>query len=108
MNTKFQEINMKNMFFVMFSLLLLHVPISSADRGGGGSSFEDGLFWGTDLDRNERIDRDEAKNAFNLAEEEVFNRYDKNQNGSINRVEFFEFVQQAPWTSKFTHPSEQE
>ena len=80
------------------------VLIPAVSSGFGGRSLEQGLFFGVDLDRNERIDRDEAKNAFNLADEEIFSRYDKNGNGSINQVEFNEFIQQAPWTDKFAHP----
>ena len=79
----------------LLTIMVLLVPsISSAF---GGRSFQDGLFWGADLDRNERIDRDEAKSTFNLADEAIFARYDKNGNGSINQVEFNEFIQQAPW-----------
>ena len=86
----------------------LIVPIIAMAEFGGGRSYEDGLFWGVDLDRNERIDRDEAKNAYNLAEDEIFERYDENNNGSINRVEFSEFIQQAPWTDPFVHPRDKE
>ena len=77
-------------------------------RDGGGKSFEDGLFWGADLDRNERLDRDEAKAVYNLADNEIFDRYDENKNGTINRIEFLEFIQQAPWTDKFVHPRDKE
>jgi len=86
--------------------LMLLSAVSMAGPAGGGRGFEDGLFWGADLDRNERIDPEEAKAVFNLAEDEVFSRYDENRNGSINRVEFSEFFQQAPWTTKFVHPSD--
>ena len=96
-------------FILAFASLALILPaIASAGLGGGGRSFEDGLFWSADLDRNERLDKDEAKAVFNLADDEIFARYDENNNGSINRVEFSEFIQQAPWTDKFVHPSEKE
>ncbi len=82
--------------FILLIIFVVSIPtIASAF---GGRSFGDGLFFGVDLDRNERIDRDEAKNAFNLADDKVFSRYDKNGNGSINQIEFNEFIQQTPWT----------
>lgn len=87
-------------------LTIMAVLIPAISSGFGGRSYQDGLFFGVDLDRNERLDRDEAKNAYNLADEKVFARYDKNGNGSINQVEFNEFIQQAPWTDRFVHPSD--
>ena len=102
----------------ILSIMLLFIPIASpawmgsgfgtGRIGGGGGGFEDGMFWGADLDRNARLDRDEAKAVFNLAEDEIFELYDKNRNGSINRVEFYEFIQQAPWTEKFVHPRDKQ
>lgn len=92
----------------LFLLIILIPAATVADMSGGGRSFEDGMFWGADLDRNERLDRDEAKAVYNLAEEEIFNRYDENRNGSINRPEFMEFIQQSPWTDKFIHPKDKE
>ena len=91
-------------------LLIMLIPIVSMAGfgGGGGRSYEDGMFWGADLDRNERLDRDEAKAVYNLAEDEIFTRYDKNENGSINRPEFMEFIQQSPWTDRFVHPKDKE
>jgi len=77
--------------------MLIPVVSIAGIRGGGGRSYEDGMFWGADLDRNERLDRDEAKAVYNLAEDEIFTRYDENGNGSINRPEFMEFIQQSPW-----------
>lgn len=88
----------------LLTIIVILVPAISS--GFGGRSFEDGLFFGVDLDRNERLDRDEAKNAFNLAEDEIFARYDEDGNGSINRPEFLEFIQQSPWTDRFVHPSD--
>jgi len=93
--------------FVAMMLMLIPV-ISISDVGGGDRSFEDGLFWSTDLDRNERLDRDEAKTVYNLAEDEIFTRYDEDGNGLINRPEFMEFIQQSPWTDKFFHPKDKE
>lgn len=92
---------MKNKFTL---LTILAVLIPTVSFGFGGRSLEQGLFFGVDLDRNERIDRNEAKNAYNLADDEIFTRYDKNMNGSINQIEFNEFIRQAPWTDRFAHP----
>ncbi len=91
-------------------LLIILIPVVSMawTLRGGGRSYEDGMFWGADLDRNERLDRDEAKAVYNLAEDEIFTRYDKNANGTINRIEFMEFIQQAPWTPKYVHPKDKE
>lgn len=86
---------MKSSFILLIALVVSIPTIASAF---GGRSFSDGLFFGVDLDRNERIDRDEAKNAFNLAEDRIFSRYDKDGSGSINQIEFNEFIQQSPWT----------
>ncbi len=91
-----------NIILTLIAVMFILIPaISVADVGGGGRSFEDGLFWGADLDRNERLDQDEAKAVYNLAEDEIFKRYDENGNGSINRPEFMEFIQQSPWTDKY-------
>ncbi len=100
---------MKNIL-ILIAIMFVLVPVSSmASRGGGGSGgfgFEDGKFWGADLDRNERLDKDEAKSVYNLAEAEIFARYDEDGNGTINRVEFMEFIQQSPWTDAFVHPKD--
>ena len=56
-----------------------------------------------DLNRNERLDRDEAKAVYNLAEDEIFTRYDEDGNGLINRPEFMEFIQQSLLTGKFVY-----
>lgn len=88
----------------VFASLLLLMPLTQVFAIGGGRGFEDGLFFGSDLDRNERLDRDEAKNVFNLAENDVFDRFDEDSNNLINRAEFREFLQLAPWTDKFVHP----
>ena len=92
----------------LIAIMLILIPTISVADVGGGRSFEDGLFWGVDLDRNERLDKEEAKDVYNLAEEEIFTRYDKNGNGSINRSEFMEFIQQSPWTDKFDNSRDME
>jgi len=85
------------------------LPLTTiAGVAGGGRGYEDGLFWGADLDRNERLDHDEAKNVYNLAEDEIFSRFDEDSNGLINRAEFMEFIQLSPWTDSFIHPSKKQ
>lgn len=97
---------MKSIFCMITTLALL-LPITAfAGTAGGGLGFEGGLFWSADLDRNQRLDQDEAKAVFNLADQEVFARFDEDDNGVINRPEFREFIQLSPWTDRFVHPSE--
>ena len=97
---------MKTIITVLIITLVPTISMAGFGSGSGGRSFEDGLFWGADLDRNERLDRDEAKAVYNLADDEIFTKYDKNKNGSINRPEFMEFIQQSPWTDTFVHPKD--
>lgn len=80
------------------------VPLASSWGSGGGKGFESGLFWGADLNRDERLDKKEAQAVFNLADDEIFARYDKDQSGYITRLEFMEYIQQAPWVDKFVAP----
>ncbi len=97
------------MGLLMFVISAPMISIASSwGSGGGGKGFESGLFWGADLNRDERLDQNEAKNVFNLAEDEIFARYDEDQSGFITRVEFKEYIQQAPWVDKFVPPEEQE
>ena len=96
-------------FISVLVVAALSVPvISFASRAGGGLSYEGGLFWSADLDRNYYLDRDEVKTIYNLSDDEIFNRYDKNNNGTINRTEFREFIQQSPWVKKFVHPKDEQ
>ncbi len=91
----------------LFTALIILLPLTTfAGIAGGGRSYEDGLFWGADLNRNERLDRDEAKNVYNLAEDGIFERFDEDSNGLINRAEFSEFIQLSPWTDTFVHPKD--
>jgi len=96
------------MKYFIASFIMLLPLCSIAGVAGGGRGYEDGLFWGADLDRNERLDRDEAKNVYNLAEDKIFARFDEDNNGVINRAEFSEFIQLSPWTDRFVHPSEKQ
>ena len=51
------------------ALLTMMSTLAIAGNRGEGKSFEDGLFWASDLNRNELLDRDEAKSVYNLADE---------------------------------------
>ena len=97
---------MKFIYAMIASFIFLLPLTTIAGVAGGGRSYEDGLFWGADLDRNERLDRDEAKAVYNLGDDEIFARFDEDSNGLINRAEFSEFIQLSPWTDDFIHPSE--
>ena len=94
-------------YYSLITVILILLPAISVQGFGGGKGYVSGFFWYADLDRNERLDRDEAKVVYNLADEEIYERYDKNKNGFITFVEFSEFMQQSPWTKKFVHPSVQ-
>ena len=97
--------NMKSIVLSMWLAMAPAAAIASMSGGGGGMGLEAGLFWGADLDRNERLDAHEARAVYNLAEPEIFRRFDENANGSISRIEFSEFMQLAPWTDPFIHPA---
>ena len=84
------------------------VSLASSWGGGGGRGYESGLFFGADLNRDERLDKDEAKAVYNLAEDDIFTRYDEDESGYITRLEFKEYIQQSPWVDKFVHPKDRE
>ena len=90
-------INLLAIFIITFAMTLWMPALSIAGDPGGGKSFEDGLFWSADLNRNEQLDREEAKSIYNLADEKIFSRYDEDQSGTISRFEFMEYIQQSPW-----------
>lgn len=102
---------MKN-YLVLLVVSLTLIPAvsmaSSLGSGGGGKGYESGLFWGADLNRDGRLDQNEAKDVYNLAEEEIFARYDEDESGYITRLEFKEYLQQAPWVDKFVAPEDRE
>ena len=94
-------------YYSLITVILILLPAISVQGFGGGKGYVSGNFWGADLDRNEQLSHGEAKAVYNLADKEVFDRYDQNGNGSINFTEFSEFMQQSPWVKKFVHPSVQ-
>ncbi|MCZ6565328.1 MAG: hypothetical protein O6852_04250 [Gammaproteobacteria bacterium] len=94
-------------YYSLITVILILLPAISVQGFGGGKGYVSGNFWGADLDRNEQLSHGEAKAVYNLADKEVFDRYDQNGNGSINFTEFSYFMQQSPWIKKFVHPSVQ-
>lgn len=94
-------------FLTMLSLIMLPLCVSATSWGGGsGRGLEGGLFFGADLNRDERLDPKEAKSVKNLGEEEIFARYDEDKSGYITPLEFKEFMQQKPWLDKFVPPED--
>lgn len=91
---------------LVLAMLIPLTAMASSWGGGGGKGYESGLFWGADLNRDERLDKNEAKGVYNLAEDEIFARYDEDQSGYITRLEFKEFIQQAPWVDRFVPPED--
>ncbi len=91
---------------LVLTIVIPMTSLASSYGSGGGRSFEGGLFFGADLNRDERLDKDESKAVYNLAEKEIFARYDEDKSGYITRFEFREFLQQKPWVDKFVHPKD--
>ena len=60
--------------------------------GGGGLDLKDALFWGSDLNRNEQLDIQEAKSIYNLGDEKVFAKYDTSGEGVITKFEFYDYL----------------
>ena len=59
---------------------------------GGGMSYQDGLFWSLDLNRNEQLTRQEAQRVYQFGREEVFKKYDQSGEGLISKFEFFHYL----------------
>lgn len=98
---------MKNLInTILIAVIMTGTSSASESWWGGGKGFESGLFFGADLNRDERLDIKEAKAVKNLGEEEVFARYDEDKSGYITRLEFKEYMQQSPWVDKFVHPKD--
>ena len=93
-------------FIVVTFMMLISFNAAASSWGGNGRGFESGLFFGADLNRDERLDIKEAKSVKNLGEEQIFARYDEDKSGYITRLEFREFLQQSPWLDKFVPPEE--
>jgi hypothetical protein len=76
-------------------VLSLIATVAYASQGftrGGGLDFKDGLFWGSDLNRNEQLDINEAKNVYNLSDPKVFAKYDTSGEGVITKFEFYDYL----------------
>jgi len=92
---------------ILIAIIFVLQPVSSmAGRGGGGFSYEQGAFWYADKDRNQQLDRDEAKAVHNLSEAEIFERFDEDSSGGITRNEFREYLQLSPWVGPNVHPKD--
>ena len=83
---------MKNIL-IAASLIATTFSTQAFSRGGG-LDFKDGLFWGSDLNRNEQLDINEAKAIYNLGDEKVFAKYDKSGEGVITKLEFYDYLNQ--------------
>lgn len=75
-----------------FSLIATVAYSSQGFTRGGGLDFKDGLFWGSDLNRNEQLDIKEAENVYNLSDPKVFAKYDKSGEGVITKLEFYDYL----------------
>ena len=92
-------------FLIIVFILMIFIPVLDLARSG---RFESRLFWSVDLNKDGRISKEEAKSVYNLSDDEIFARYDKDNSGYITSLEFREFMQQKPWVKKFEHPVEKE
>ena len=99
---------MKRVITLLVALISILPALTLASSVGGGKGFESGLFFGADLNRDLRLDQDEAKGVYNLSEDEIFARYDEDNSGYITQIEFREYLQQTPWVDKFVHPKDRE
>ena len=97
---------MKIVVTLLAALFFLLPVLNFASSLGGGKGYESGLFFGADLNRDLRLDQDEAKGVYNLSEDEIFARYDEDESGYITQIEFREYLQQTPWVDKFVHPKD--
>ncbi len=75
---------------VLFAVLVGFWITSNVHALGGGLGFNDGLFWGADLNRNEQLDQNEAKAIWNLGDDKVFAKYDTSGEGVITKFEFYD------------------
>lgn len=79
---------------ISLSIVIITTLASQAFSRGGGLDFKDGLFWGSDLNRNQQLDINEAKAIYNLGDEKVFAKYDKSGEGVITKFEFYDYLNQ--------------
>ena len=82
---------MKNLSLALLAGILLF-STKAFSIGGGGLDLKDALFWGSDLNRNEQLDIQEAKSIYNLGDEKVFAKYDTSGEGVITKFEFYDYL----------------
>lgn len=80
---------------VLVTVVVTGTSSVSANLWGGGKGFESGLFFDADINRDERLDINEAKAVKNQGEDEIFTRYDEDESDYITRLEFKEFMQKV-------------
>ncbi len=80
--------------FILILLFVLGFSTKAFACCGGGLGLEDGLFWNTDLNRDQQITIDEAKRLgnYNLSSPEVFAKYDTSGEGVIIFPEFLHYL----------------
>jgi len=92
---------MKKTIFLISLLFLFAVfvgPALSSDHKKGHDY--GGHFGDIDLDGNDQISWEEFKKHFEHAEKDVFNKVDKDGNGSIDHDEWHEFKEQNGYGHK--------
>jgi Ca2+-binding EF-hand superfamily protein len=73
---------------IVFNLFVFSQTIFAADAS---RTLENGMFWGADVNRDGRLSIEEAKSIYNLSDPEVFTKYDKNGDGYITILEFYDY-----------------
>ena len=71
-------------------LCLAGFPALAQD--GGGKGYTSGVFWGTDLDRNEYLSGSEARAPTAKGLHRVFRQVDQDGDGKIHYYEFAHFL----------------
>ena len=75
---------------ILFVLTLILIP-QTIHAVGRDRTLENGMFWGADVNRDGRLSIEEAKNIYNLSDPEVFAKYDRNGDGYITILEFYDY-----------------
>jgi len=78
--------------FGLLTIALSSIFTTQAFSYGGGLSYTEALFWYGDSNHSGYLDIDEASSIFNLGDEKVFAKYDKNDDGAITTFEFNDYI----------------